>query len=396
VDLLEGIRVVDTSAYIFGPASAAILAHWGASVIKVESAPGGDPIRGSLDPARQSVTFHHYNRGKRGIAINLGTEAGRSLLYRLVADADVFITSQLTGTRKKLRIDVDDIRAVNPRIIYARATGQGPRGPHAERGGYDLASWWARGSLAVDAMRVSGATEPTFMVGHGDGMSGVALAGGIAAALFHRERTGVAKLVDGSLLGTALWFNAPSILSSMTGGTWPSAKVSRQERPVAMNNYKTKDGRFLQFVMLGDRDEQWADLCEHLGRPDLATDPRFATSKARTANQAAGVEILDQVFAQRTFEEWKTILSTTKAVWQPLQAPEEVHADPQTVANRFLRGIETPIGHLDVPVPPVLFDEDGGDPRRAPEFGEHTDEILAELGVGADGIADYRASGVVA
>jgi crotonobetainyl-CoA:carnitine CoA-transferase CaiB-like acyl-CoA transferase len=164
LDVLAGIKVVDVSAWAFVPGAGGVLAHWGADVVKVESPHAPDPMRtagGSLEPGRASLYFKHYSRGKRSIAIDLAREEGQEILYKLAAEADVFLTSYLPATRNKLNIDVADIKAVNPTIIYARGTGHGPRGGEAQRGGYDAATWWCRGTLAQSTMDVSGAQWPS-------------------------------------------------------------------------------------------------------------------------------------------------------------------------------------------------------------------------------------------
>jgi crotonobetainyl-CoA:carnitine CoA-transferase CaiB-like acyl-CoA transferase len=399
MDVMQGIRVVDLTMWAFVPSAGGVLAHWGADVVKVESPKAPDPMRllgGTLEPGRASWYFKHYSRGKRSITLDLTTDEGREILYRLVDTADVFLTSYLPETRRKLKIDVGDIRARNPRIVYVRGTGQGPRGPEAERGGYDGATWWCRGSLADSTMKVTGIDWPSGMIGHGDGMSGMTLAGGICAALLKRERTGVAPIVDGSLMGTAVWFNGPAVISSKLEGTMPGAGGKREERPANTNTYRTKDGRFLILSMLGDFDAEWRDLCQHLGRPDLATDPRFADSAARSRHSREAVAIFDEIFAARTYAEWKEALLTTKGVWSPVQSALELHDDPQTVANGFIRPVEYPDGPVSLPVPPILFDEEAGDPPRAPDFGEHTDEVLGEIGYPTDEIARLRAARVIA
>jgi crotonobetainyl-CoA:carnitine CoA-transferase CaiB-like acyl-CoA transferase len=404
MNILDGITVIEVTSWAFVPSAGGVLAHWGADVIKVESPLGPDPMRllgGSLEPGGASPLFKHYSRGKRSIALDLGTEAGRDLLYKLVEDADVFLTSYLPATRKKLKIDLDDIKAVNPRIIYVRGSGQGPKGPEAERPGYDGITWWCRGSLAQSTMDVSGATWPTGMIGHGDGMSGMTLAGGVCAALLQRERTGVTPVVDGSLLGTAVWFNGLALISAQFApmtrtATRTTPPPGRAMAPATMSSYQTEDNRFLNLLFLGDANSDFADLCQHLGRADLATDARFADPLSRFANRSELMAILDEVFAGRTLEQWKEELRTAKGAWSPVQTPEELYDDPQTLANGFLRHVDYPGGGLKVPVPPILFDEEAGDPPPAPDFAADTDEILRQIGISDDEIAQLRSSGSVA
>jgi crotonobetainyl-CoA:carnitine CoA-transferase CaiB-like acyl-CoA transferase len=398
--VLAGIRVIDVTSFAFMPVVGGVLSQWGADVIKVESPTACDPMRllsgGTTEPGGAYMSFKNYNRGKRAVAIDLASEAGQQILYRLVDGADVFLTSNLPDVRRKLKIDIEDIRAHNPNIIYAKGTGFGPLGPESQRRGYDAAAWWARGSLAATAMEVSGAEWPTGMVGHGDTISGTVLAGGICAALLQRERTGVVSVVDGSLLGTAIWYNHQPIVASHLGVKWGGPPTPRNTRPPSMNVYRTKDGRDISLVFVNDPDADWIDLCAHLERPDLATDPRFATSRARYANGAEAVELLDQIFADKTLDEWKRILVTARGVWAPVQTPSEIHDDPQTKANGFIRRVEYPTGPIDLPVPPVLFDEEAGDIGAAPDYCQHTDEVLAEAGYSVQEIAGYRSAGIVA
>jgi len=234
------------------------------------------------------------------------------------------------------------------------------------------------------------------MVGHGDTISGTVLAGGICAALVQRERTGKSSIVDGSLFGTAVWFNHQPITASARGVQWGGSVGLREDRAPTLNYYRTNDGRFISLVFVNDPDADWVDLCSHLNRPDLATDPRFATTSARSANRAEGVRILDEIFAQKSLEEWKEVLVRAHGVWAPVQTPREILDDPQTVANGFVRTVQDVSGSTALPVPPILFDEDAGDIKRAPDFREHTDEVLQEAGFSAGDIAQYRSAGIIA
>jgi crotonobetainyl-CoA:carnitine CoA-transferase CaiB-like acyl-CoA transferase len=408
MQILEGIKVVDVTAWAFVPSAGGVMAHWGADVIKVESPNAPDPMRtmgGSLEPGLSSPTFRHYSRGKRSIAIDLANPEGQALLYKLVADADVFLTSYLAPTRRKLKIDVDDIRKVNPKIIYARGSGHGPKGPDADRPGYDALSWWYRGALGQSAMDLIGETWPPTMIGHGDGMSGMAFAGGICAALLHRERTGEARVVDASLLGTAVWFNGTAILAAQRNPVQRTHAPAKRKLPpgappgmitATRSIYQTSDCRFLNLLFLGDDDRDFHDLCQRIERPDLAEDARFARAAQRNENSPALLAIFEEVFGSRTLDHWKQALAQARGAWAPVQTPEELMVDPQTTANGFLREVDYPDGPLKVPAPPILFDEESGEAPRAPDFAEHTDAILGELGCTAAEIARYREARVVA
>jgi len=415
VKILKGIKVIDVTAYAFVPAAGGVLAHWGADVIKVESPKAPDPMRligGTLEPGRSSPTFKHYSRGKRSIAIDLATAEGQDLLYRLAKDADVFLTSYLAPTRRKLKIDVEDIRKINPDIVYARGSGYGPKGPDADRPGFDAIAWWYRSSLGETAMKAADADWPVTMIGHGDGMSGLVLAGGIATALLHRERTGEAVVVDGSLMGTALWFNGLEMIGAqgvpITGvipGKVRSGPATRKQPgggvatamagPATMQLYQTADYRFINLLFLGDDDRDFIDLCHRIGRAELVTDSRYADRQKRMTNAADLRDLLDAEFASRTLAEWRDVLATARGAWAAVQSREEALVDPQTVANGYMRDVDYPDGGFKLPIPAILFDEDGGEPSPAPDFAEHTDAILSEIGLGPAEIAQMKAQGTI-
>ncbi|MEO6715628.1 MAG: CoA transferase [Novosphingobium sp.] len=408
MQILKGIKVVDVTMWAFVPAAGGVMAHWGADVIKVENPRMPDPMRtmgGTLEPSGASDQFKHYSRGKQSIAIDLTRPEGRRLLYRLCEDADVFLTSNLAPTRRRLGIDVEDIRKINPNIIYARGSGYGPKGPEADRPGYDSIAWWFRGSLGQSAMDGNGSPWPTHMVGHGDGMSGMAFAGGICAALLHRERTGEAMVVDSSLMGTAVWFNGLAIMAARHGTSKREFRKAERPPPPAgvpadmvsalRQLYQTSDFRFINLLFLGDDDRDFADLMGLIGRPELITDPRFIDANGRVANSNQLLAFLDEVFASKTLVEWKKILVKARGAWAPVQTPEEIYDDPQTIANGFLSYVDYPTGGFKIPAPPILFNEEAGDVPRAPDFAEHSEEILRGLGCSVEEIAGYMASGVI-
>jgi crotonobetainyl-CoA:carnitine CoA-transferase CaiB-like acyl-CoA transferase len=401
-DVLAGVRVVEVAAWTFVPISGAVLAEWGADVIKVEHPQSGDPQRGlvssGLVPGADGVNFMFEipNRWKRSVALDLSTDGGRELLYRLVETADVFVTNYLPDVRARLRIDVDDIRARKPDVIYVRGSGQGARGPEAGRGGFDGASYWARAGLAM-AFKDAKAEWPVDQrPAFGDVLGGLTIAGGIAAALARRERTGVPSVVDVSLLGLGLWSLGPEVTSSKLyeGVDLPTFDRDSIPNPL-VGTYPTKDGRFITLVLL-QSDRFWPDLCAHLDRPDLLEDPRFIDAAARYEHRSECIQVLREVFRGRTFDEWCERLQTLQGVWAPMQTPLEVHDDPQVVANGYLEPIAAESGQEFVlPANPVQFDETPPAVRRAPEHGEHTDEVLLELGITYDEIIEHKISGAV-
>jgi crotonobetainyl-CoA:carnitine CoA-transferase CaiB-like acyl-CoA transferase len=398
---LSGITVVELDIWAFCPSAGATLASWGADVIHLEGPGRPDPMRvshgGTLEPGRSNVLFRHYNRGKRAVSLDLTSALGQEAFASLIKTADVFLTSHLPATRRKLGVDVDQIRALNPNIVYAKGTGAGPQGPEADRGGYDLATWWTRGTLSASLMAVAGTSAPAGMVGHGDGMSGLVFAGGICAALAQRARTGQAAVVDGSLLASALWFNAPTITTSALG---PQRQLFYSQPPRAqvhwtINSYRTADDRFIVLTFVGDEDRHFLDLCRHLDRADLASDERFSSAERRGANSSLLISVLDPIFATRPLAEWRTQLATTSGVWSFVQTPEEVLRDPQVVANRFISTVSYPDVDLPMVASPVMFDGVATTPTRCPDFGEHTDAVLGELGYRPEDLHRMREAGAI-
>ena len=398
--VLAGVRVIEVAQWWFVPAAGAVLADWGADVVKVEHPVAGDPMRGlatsGIAPQTGGVNFmvEQPNRGKRSIGIDLANPRGVELLYRLVAGADVFLTSFLPAARRRLGIDVADIRRVNPKIVYARGHGQGPKGPDAEKGGYDAASFWCRGGIA-HALTPPGAAAPVMQrAAFGDSTGGALLAGGIAAALFQRERTGTAPVVDLSLLGSAMWIMAPDIIATkLLGVDLPATDRTAPPNPI-VNSYRTQDGRWLFLNML-QSDRNWPELVEHLGHPELATDPRFADARARFANRAECVRTLEAIFATRPLAEWRERLGRIEGVWQPMQTPRELNDDVQAHANGYLPAVERDGKSFTLVASPVQFDEAAVPLGPAPDMGQHTEEVLLEAGLTWEEIGACREAGAI-
>ncbi|MEU6541184.1 CoA transferase [Streptomyces sp. NPDC047000] len=397
---LEGIRVLEVAMYGFVPSAGAVLADWGADVIKVEHAVTGDPQRG----LRQTGTFKvegdpnpnvaHANRGKRSLGLDISKPQGREVLYQLAEDADVFLTSFLPASRTRLGIDVDDIRAVNPRIVYARGSALGPRGAEADRGGYDMTAFWARAGTAagITPPGTDGMISPPGPA-YGDTVSGTNLAGGIAAALLHRERTGEPSVVDVSLLGSGLWALGHSIaLSLHLDRPWEGVSPSTHGSPTnpLSGLYRTADDRYICFVML-QPEKFWADVCRCLERPELADDPRFATARSLAEHTGDAVKILRETIAARPLAEWSERLAALEGPWAPVQDTLQAAADAQVRANGYIGRA----GDLELVASPVQFDTEDTALGPAPEFAAQTEEILTELGHDWNHILALKASGAV-
>ena len=401
--ILQGVRVLEVAEHTFVPAASALLSDWGAEVIKIEHVERGDAMRGlassgiAVVPNNVHALLEHSNRGKRSLALDLTSPDGLDILYQLAATSDVFLTNKLPHVRTKLHIDLEEIRAHNPDIIYVRGTGQGERGPDADKGSYDALAFWARAGVAMGAKRPEYDLTPVPPApGFGDSIGGMTIAGGIMGALFHRERTGEATVVDVSLLGVGLWAMGQAVaLSLVLDVPWRPPSVERMAGNPLSRNYDTSDGHVLAFTCL-QAAKYWPPMCEAIGRPELATDQRFADHASLMANNLEAVEILTEVFAGATLAEWRTRLESFVGQWAVVQDTLEAAADPQTVANGYIQDCETADGvPFQLVAAPVQFDEEPAAPGRAPELNEHGDAILAELGLDWDTVVDLKVRGVV-
>ncbi|MCV7383265.1 CaiB/BaiF CoA transferase family protein [Mycolicibacter longobardus] len=397
---LEGIRVLEVAMYGFVPSAGAVLAEWGAEVIKVEHAVTGDPQRGLRQTGMLRVegdpnpNIEHANRGKRSIGLDMSVAEGRDVLYELARRADVFLTSFLPAHRQKFGIDVDDIRAINPDIVYARGSALGPRGAESEKGGYDMTAFWCRAGTAatITPPGMAGMVGPPGPA-YGDTISGTNLAGGIAAALLKRERTGEPSVVDVSLLGSGLWAMGHTVAVTTHLGqrleAFPPGVHGSPINPL-VGLYPTTDGRYISLVMMQPT-KFWADVCRHMELDDLIEDPRFATVEDIAANTPAAVELLTAAMAQRTLAEWSERFATLSGPWAPVQDTLQAARDAQVRANEYL----VAAGELELVANPVQFDVTAPATGPAPGFAEQTDEILTELGLDWDRIIELKTVGAV-
>jgi crotonobetainyl-CoA:carnitine CoA-transferase CaiB-like acyl-CoA transferase len=402
-NVMEGVRVLEVAEYTFVPSAGAVLADWGADVIKVEHPTRGDAQRGLLQVGGQDNTaqinflMEHANRGKRSIGIDIKQPEGRALLYELAKGCDVFLTNFLPEARQKLEIDVEHVRAANPKIIYARGSAYGVRGPEALKGGYDSTGFWARGGSGMGCMRPGDADPPPPPgPAYGDSMGGMTIAGGIAAALFARERTGEPSVVDISLLSTGVWAmgcGLTAAMLAMAGKFKPGGAGAMYMNPL-VGTYAASDG-FIMLTMLQGH-VFWEDLCQHVDRPELAADPRFATPEAFMQNAETVKAELAAIFQQRSVSEWRARLATLKGQWAPHQNLVMLQSDPQVLANGLLVEVDAGDGSTFKLVSnPVQFDETPPTLRKGPESGQHTEEILLERGVEWERIAALKKSGAI-
>jgi crotonobetainyl-CoA:carnitine CoA-transferase CaiB-like acyl-CoA transferase len=401
---MKGVKVVEVAQFTFTPSAGAVLADWGADVIKVEHAVTGDAQRGLMIGAGGAAAgsfqplMEHPNRGKRSIGLALHVPSGHAVLMELVRDADVFLTNFLPSARRRLHIELEDIRRANPEVIYVRGSGHGQRGPEAERPGYDGSTFWSRmgcawGATPGDSPRLIGQPSGAF----GDSMGGAMMAGGVAAALFSRERSGEPSVVDVSLMGVGAWAMALWIGTAMVSGEAPAPAPLTAPPYISVNptvgSFRTEDGRFITLMMI-QPGRYFADLCKHLGLEHLPTEERLQSAEGFIAHADDVGGQIAAAIAAKPFRYWVEHLQTLEGPWAPAQNPTELVVDPQLEANGcFLPILDADGVSRKVVANPVQFDETPPAVTRGPLFAEHTDDILRELGKSEADIGRLKAEG---
>jgi crotonobetainyl-CoA:carnitine CoA-transferase CaiB-like acyl-CoA transferase len=395
---LEGVRVVELGVWVAGPAGGAVLADWGADVVKIEP-PTGDPARGFAKMLGGDVPFNPPfemdNRSKRSIVLDFTQQEGLELAHELLTEADVFLTNIRLDALERLQLDPAALTARYPRLVYGIITGYGTTGPDRDRAAYDISAFWARSGVAGLLTR-PGEDPPFQRGGMGDHGAGMTIAGGISAALVARERTGEGQLVATSLLRHGMYTISFDLNVALRFGVpLAVAKRSQMTNPV-INCYQDRDGRWFWLVGL-EGQRHWPDVCRAVGHPEWIDDERFRDEEGRRANTGDLIPMLDEIFASRTREEWSVVFDAENVWWAPVQTTDEVLADPQVHAGGGFVDVPDEAGTVTMINTSVDFHGTPGGPRAMPpDLGEHTDEILGELGRDDAAITELRARGVVA
>jgi len=395
---LEGVRVVELALWVAGPGAGGILADWGADVVKVES-PVGDPARqfhrmlgGKADDV--NPVFELDNRGKRSVAVDLTDERGRAVLERLLADADVFVTNVRPAALGRLGLDPDEVVAAHPRLVYAVITGYGLDGPEAGRAAYDVGAYWSRAGIA-EALRAPGGPLPFQRAGMGDHSVAMTAAAMISAALLARARTGRGQVVSTSLLRQGAYTIGFDVNVALMWGRTIMGGVRETMASPTVNNYTAGDGRPFWFVGL-EGERHWPALARAVGRPEWLTDERFADARSRAANARELNAALDAIFATRPLEEWAAVFAEEPELfWSRVNTIDDLLVDEQFYASGGVVGVPHEDGGRTMLATPADFDGETPIPRGpAPRLGQHTREVLGELGFEADQVDALVAAGV--
>ena len=395
-----GVRVVELAQYVFVPSAGVLLGDHGAEVIHVEPIEG-DPYRslrvGPPKAGTINYAMEQNNRGKKSVAIDLKTEAGREVLLKLIEHADIFLTSLRPKAIKALRLDVEDLRARNPKLIYARGNGLGFKGEEIDKAGYDASAFWSRGGFA-HILRPEGHEAPLKpRPALGDHTGGLALAYGMASALFRRAMTGEPSVVDVSLLGTAMWVLSSDVVHSQVQTPEQQLGLGVATVNPMMAPYRTRDGRWIQLMLLQPH-AYFAPLCRMLGLDHLVDDPRFAAPQARAANAQALFDQFAARIAADDWAHWQPIFYAWDAPWELVQTPHEVFADPMARANGHIFEAPAETGEtISLATGPIMLDGENAprQPKGAPALGADTEALLEAAGIDAETRASLRAAGTI-
>jgi len=397
---LDGVRVLELAGWMAGPGAAAILRDMGADVVKVEPL-RGDPVRGVLrQPARPvgavplDAGYQMDNRGKRGIAVAVDTPQGQELVRSLVGHADVFITNLLGRRQEKYGLDADTLLAAHPRLVHATLTGYGLTGPDAARPGFDITAFFGRGGI-TESITEPGSQAPRARPAQGDHAAALALTTAVLAALRLVERTGVGQVIDASLLATAAWTMSTDLSSTLVDGQNPPILGRRRRWHALQESFRTADERWILLFM--PEAHWWPRFCAAVGRPEWAAEPAYETVALRKEHMPEITDLMDALFAERSLADWGALFDAHGFTWAPAATVSEFAADPQAEAVGLFPEISHPTAGTfrTVAAPVRLRGADIAPRGPAPDLGQHTAEVLAELGLSDDRIASLEADGVV-
>jgi crotonobetainyl-CoA:carnitine CoA-transferase CaiB-like acyl-CoA transferase len=396
-NIFSGLKVVDLASFIAGPAAAVILSDYGADVIKVEP-PTGDTWRigYKLPPqprSRDNYPWQLNNRNKRGLALDLKSPHASEILERLVKWADVLIVNTPHPARKKLKLEYEDVAQWNPRLIYADVTGYGEKGPDASLPGFDITAYWARSGL-LSLTRDAGAPPTLPPSGSGDHATAVTLFSAIVTALYRRERTGKGSYVTTSLLAAGVWSCGVFVQGALCDATFFPLHDRLKPPNALINVYQASDDNWFVLVLTPDK---WPALAKGIVRPELLTDPRFADPAQLAANSAELTAVLDEIFRSQPMSHWREVFDQAHLTYGVVHAPSDVVKDPQLRENDIVVPIEGAGEKVKFTVssPLTVHNVSKVAARRAPEVGEHNDELLQELGFSKEEIGEFRASGAI-
>jgi crotonobetainyl-CoA:carnitine CoA-transferase CaiB-like acyl-CoA transferase len=397
--IFDGLKVIDCASFIAAPVAATIMGDFGADVIKIE-APGGDPYRSlSSGPGMPNLDFDYAwfadNRSKRGVCLDLKQDTAQDVLHRMLADTDVFITNFPFPVREKLKLRYEDLVKFKPDLIYASLTAYGEDGPEASKTGFDSTALWARSGL-MDMIKTSPESAPARSApGMGDHPTGTALFASIAMALYKRERTREGSYVSSSLVANGAWWNSFYVQAALGGADIPPRPHRDEWFNALANHYRCKDDRWFSLALVNEL-RQIDKFIAAIDRPDLLEDPRFATQEARKQNAAALTKILDGVFVEKDWEEWQQILEDHDITFGVIRKMSDI-PDDRTFTDAggiVASGPGTPTDRT-IGSPVFMRGQEKTTPMSAPSVGQHSDEVLAELGFSADEIQTMRGSGAL-
>ena len=396
-NIFSGLNVVDFASFIAGPSAAVILSDVGADVIKVEP-PAGDMWRiGHKIPpqpqAKDPYPFHLANRNKRGITLDLKSQSAQQVLQRLVKWADVFIVNTPHPARKKLKLEYDDVAQWNPRLVYADITGFGEKGPDANLPGFDITSYWARSGL-LSMTRDAGEPPTGPVAGSGDNATAVGLYSAIVTALYRRERTGKGSYVTTSLLAEGVWSASVSIQAALCEAKFFAPHDRTNPANAALNVYRASEGTWFVLIVTPDKFDA---VAKAIGRADLLTDPRFSDPEKLTQNMHQLAIILDEVFSSQPMAHWYEVFNGVHVTFGAVRGPQDVVNDPQLRPNGIVVPLEGAGGKLTSTIssPIQVHGVTKVPAKRAPELGEHNEEVLEQLGFSATEIDALHGSGAV-